>query len=169
MLLIEAAAEVPELDLVLMGDGRLRTELTKKIVDLGLGGRVHLLAPEPLVTLLPLTMTADFGVHPLEGGCLNHHQASPNKLYEYLHAELPVVVTDLPGMRRRLADAPGGDPSLRFAPGDKAGLIVALRHLATDEVLRANLTHSAREARRSYCWQAQEKTLKDLYRRVLPP
>lgn len=165
-LLVEAVAEVPELDLVLMGDGRLRNALHRQIVDLGLSKRVHLLPPEPLDRLLSLSMTADFGVHPLEAGCLNHAQASPNKLFEYLHAGLPVVVTDLPGMRQVLAGAPGGNPGLSFASGDRAGLTQALRRLATDPVLRTQLAARARAARQVYCWQAQEGVLHDLYARI---
>jgi glycosyltransferase involved in cell wall biosynthesis len=166
-LLVAAAAEVPELDLVLMGDGRLREALARQIADLGLEGRVHMIPPEPLERLLSLSMTADFGVHPLEAGCLNHAHASPNKLFEYLHAGLPVVVTDLPGMRRALAAAPGGDPGLRFTPGDRAGLAAALRRLAIDPGLRTDLAARARAARRAYCWQAQEGRLRALYARVL--
>lgn len=166
-LLVSAAAEVPEMDLVLMGDGRLRETLARQIADPGLGGRVHLIPPAPLAGLLALSMSADFGVHPLEAGCLNHAQASPNKLFEYLHAGLPVVVTDLPGMRAALTMAPGGDPGLRFAPGDGAGLAAALRRLATEPALRATLAARARAARQAYCWQAQEGVLRDLYTRLL--
>lgn len=166
-LLVEAAAELPELDLVLMGNGRLRTALAGQIAALGLERRVHLIPPEPLARLMSMTMTADIGVHPLEAGWLNHAQASPNKLFEYLHAGLPVVATDLPGMRRALAAAPGGDPSLRFASGDRAGLVAALRRLANDRALRAELAARARAARLAYCWQAQEGRLRALYAAVL--
>jgi glycosyltransferase involved in cell wall biosynthesis len=39
--------------------------------------------------------TADVGVHPLLAGVPNHEMALPNKIFDYMHAGLPIVVTDL--------------------------------------------------------------------------
>lgn len=162
-LLVEAAGDVPEMDLVLMGNGRLRDSLAKKIENMKLTGRIHMLPPEPLAKLLSLSMTADFGVHPLEASCLNHAYASPNKLFEYLHSELPVVVSDLPGMRQILTQAPGGNPGLMFSAGNRAELVRALRQMAKDTTLRQSLAKRARVAKQYYCWQAQESTLQTVY------
>ncbi|TQM90346.1 glycosyltransferase [Roseinatronobacter monicus] len=166
-LLVAAMPEVPDLDLVLMGDGRLREALKKQIAELGLLGRVHLVPPEPLERLLPTSMTADFGVHPLEAGCLNHAHASPNKLFEYLHARLPVVVSNLPGMCHALRQAPGGNPGLMFASGDREELTRVLRRMTADPALRAVLSSRARAASEAYCWQAQEHSLSDVYEELL--
>lgn len=48
--------------------------------------------PDEVVEFLA---TADVGVHPLLAGIPNHEMALPNKLFEYVHAGLPIVVTDL--------------------------------------------------------------------------
>lgn len=162
-LLVEAAGDVPEMDLVLMGDGRLRDSLAQKIKNMKLTGRIHMLPPEPLARLLSLSMTADFGVHPLEASCLNHAYASPNKLFEYLHSELPVVVSDLPGMRQILTQAPGGNPGLMFSAGNRTELVRVLRQMAKDPTLRQSLAKRARAAKQYYCWQAQESTLQSIY------
>lgn len=162
-LLVEAAGDIPEMDLVLMGDGRLRDSLVRKIEEMKLTERVHILPPEPLARLLSLSMTADFGVHALEASCLNHAYASPNKLFEYLHSDLPVVVSDLPGMRQTLAQAPAGSPGLTFSAGNRAELVQVLRQMANDPNLRLSLSKSAQAAKQHYCWQAQESTLQSLY------
>ncbi len=44
--------------------------------------------------LVPFLSGADVGVHPLPSGSPNHDMAMPNKLYEYLHAGLTLVVSD---------------------------------------------------------------------------
>ncbi|MGP9791516.1 glycosyltransferase [Roseinatronobacter sp. NSM] len=164
--LVAAAAGVPGLDLVLMGDGRLRDALAAQITALGTSARIHLMPPEPLDQLLALTMTADFGVHPLEASCLNHAYASPNKLFEYLHAGLPVIMTDLPEARRVLNAAPAGNPAILVPPGDQTALRDALQMLTNTPKRRAVLAHRAKAAGQMYCWQMQEDTLTRLYQDV---
>ena len=162
-LLVEAMVEVQSLDLVIMGDGRLRNSLMAHISELGLSDRVHMLPPEPLDNLLALTMTADIGVHALEAGCLNHAYASPNKLFEYFHAGLPVIMTDLPEVRSIFRKAPDGSPGLLFRPGDKEALVFALEKLSGDSALRSTLADRARRASQQFCWQAQEQVLLEAY------
>ena len=62
----------------------------------GLEGRVHFLPSVPLADLLAQTADADVGVSLLQDTCENHRLALPNKVFEYLAAGVPVVVSDLP-------------------------------------------------------------------------
>ena len=43
---------------------------------------------------------ADLGVAPIENVCLSYYFCSPNKLFEYINAGLPVVASDFPEMRQ---------------------------------------------------------------------
>lgn len=61
----------------------------------GVDKRLHILPAVPPVTLPAYLSGADIAVHPLEPSCLNHDLAMPNKLFDYVFAGLPVVVSDL--------------------------------------------------------------------------
>ena len=50
----------------------------------------------PLDRLLEHTADADVGVSLLQDTCENHRLALPNKVFEYVAAGVPVVVSDLP-------------------------------------------------------------------------
>ena len=50
--------------------------------------------------LLRYTASADYGVLFYENNCLNHYYCSPNKMFEYLMAGIPVLCADLFEMRR---------------------------------------------------------------------
>ena len=49
------------------------------------------------------TAEADVGVSLLQDTCENHRLALPNKVFEYLAAGVPLVVSDLPELRRLVA------------------------------------------------------------------
>ena len=50
--------------------------------------------------LLEYTSSADFGILFYENNCLNHYYCSPNKMFEYLMAEIPVIASNLYEMKR---------------------------------------------------------------------
>jgi len=56
-------------------------------------------AVEPNI-LLDYTSSADFGLLFYENNCLNHYYCSPNKMFEYLMAEIPVIVSNLYEMKK---------------------------------------------------------------------
>ena len=95
-LLVHAMQDVDNADLVFLGDGPLRSQLEEAVRQKGLDGKVHFLDPVAPEVLLKYTASADIGVTLLEDTCMNHRYALPNKLFEYLMADTPVLASDLP-------------------------------------------------------------------------
>ncbi|MCP9488893.1 MAG: glycosyltransferase [Solirubrobacteraceae bacterium MAG38_C4-C5] len=104
--LVRAAALVPGAHLVFLGDGEVACEarIHELVAELDVSDRVHLLASVPLERLLEHTREADIGLSALEDTCENHRLALPNKVFEYLAAGVPVVVNDLPELRRLVGE-----------------------------------------------------------------
>lgn len=100
--LVAAMAHVrdPRVHLVVLGDGRLRDALQRTVDRAGLGARVHLLPAVPQRELLAWTEAADAGIVPYQPTCLNNRLCTPNKLFEFIAAGLPVLSSDLPEIRR---------------------------------------------------------------------
>lgn len=160
-------ASIPKLHpsghLVLMGDGRLKDDLLKQASTLGIADRVSWHPPVPLDVLPSYTAAADIGVHPLEDMCRNHRWASPNKLYEYVHAGLPVVMSSLLEPRRILETWGVGQC---FTPGDAHSLSTVLNRLLRNDTLRAELAENSRKAARTLTWQSQAQHLIALYKSI---
>jgi hypothetical protein len=77
-----------------------------------LGRRIHILDPVSQDTLLDFTASADFGVIPYPPVDLNTRYCMPNKLFEYIQAELPILANDLHEVGRIMRELNGGGLSL---------------------------------------------------------
>lgn len=99
---VEALAQVPEVHLAVVCVPSPRSaqamELARQAAELGVGDRLYRVAPVAPESVLDFLRTADIGVHPMVGGIPNHEMALPNKLFDYVLAGLPVVVSDLTEM-----------------------------------------------------------------------
>lgn len=131
--------------------------------QLGVDDRVHLVDPVLPEAISGFLASADVGVHPMVSGLANHEMALPNKLFDYIFAGLPVVVSDVAEMRRFVTEHGVG---ATFDPGDPDDLARAVRDVLAD-------SESFRRAVRSpelldmYCWDEQARRLRELYSTLL--
>jgi glycosyltransferase involved in cell wall biosynthesis len=139
--LIEAMVHVrsPFVHLVIMGDGRLGAALAKAIRRLGLSHRVHLHPAVPQKELLAATAGADAGVIPYQATCLNNYYCTPNKLFEFIAAGIPILASDLPEIRRII----------------ESHNIGMLADLSSAKKTARSIDHFFSDAQRFKIWQAQ--------------
>lgn len=89
--------------LVVLGDGPALLPLQRRARSAGVANRVRFHPAVPQAELLDMTRGADFGVIPYRANCLNMELCTPNKLFEFIMARVPIVATDLPEIRRIVA------------------------------------------------------------------
>ena len=116
----------------------------------------------PQKELLALTASADIGICLTEDMCLSHSFSLPNKLFEYAMAGIPMVVSDLPEMRRLTEEFECGLVCEQLSP---AGIRTALDSLISMDL--SALAQNARRLAKEHCWENQEKKLIDLYQSLL--
>src|SRR5205085_12556213 len=63
-------------------------------------GRVHVIPAVPQRDLLAYCASADVGVIPYQAVDLNNYYTSPNKLFDFIQAGLPIVASDLPYLHK---------------------------------------------------------------------
>jgi glycosyltransferase involved in cell wall biosynthesis len=85
--------------LVFMGYGESQNELEEIAISHNLTRRVHFKSTVSQAELLFWTASADAGVIPYQNIDLNNHYCSPNKLFEFILAGVPIVANDLPFLR----------------------------------------------------------------------
>jgi glycosyltransferase involved in cell wall biosynthesis len=148
----------PRPALVFMGDGPLEllvAEAGSRNPDVR---RIPAVPPEEV---LAYGASADVGLCLVQATCLSYALCMPNKLFEYLHAGLPVVVSNLSELGQLVRDARVG----RVVAGDDAGSVAAT-------VLEMNASDlgafgpAVAEAARKYNWQAQADVLVTLYTKL---
>jgi glycosyltransferase involved in cell wall biosynthesis len=164
--LIRAVAEMDSAHLLFLGaDGAFVDGLRELGRSAGLDGRLHFHPPVPLAELLSYTSQADVGVSLLEDTCENHRLALPNKLFEYLAADLPVVVSDLPEMRRLVTERGVGWVTNPGNPDDIARVLAEALADRDDPALHERVQAAAAELN----WPHERARLTDLYAKLERP
>jgi glycosyltransferase involved in cell wall biosynthesis len=158
--LVRAVARMDSAHLLFLGaDVAFAERLRELGNEVGLDGRLHFHPPVALAELLSYTTQADVGVSLLEDTCENHRLALPNKLFEYLAADLPVVVSDLPEMSRLVTERVVGWTT---DPGDPADIARVLE-LALEERNDPALHERVGAAAAELSWPHERSRLTGLY------
>jgi glycosyltransferase involved in cell wall biosynthesis len=161
--LVRALPGMDSTHLLFLGaDGAYANELRRLADGLGVGERTHFHPPVALAKLLSYTHQADVGVSLLADSCENHRLALPNKLFEYLAADLPVVVSDLPEMRRLVTERGVGWVTDSGDPADIAHVLEEALGERDDETLRERVRAAAAELN----WPHERSRLTGIYAKL---
>jgi len=164
--LLEAVARVPRAALVVQGRGEYEGAMRACVASLGIGGRVHVMGQVPHDDLFALTCGADVGTVFLDGVTLNHRLAWPNRVFMYFMAGVPVLGTDLPGLRQLLM-RPGQQAGLLTPPGDAVAIAAAIESVLGDPERRRAMGEAGRAlAEAEYHWEAQAVRLRGVYEKL---
>ncbi|MEM9985083.1 MAG: glycosyltransferase, partial [Bacteroidota bacterium] len=101
---IEAMAFLPGYHLWIVGKGDVLEQLQQRVVHLRLEQQVTFWGFKPPEELWELTPQAALGLSIEEDLGGNYHYASPNKVFDYIQAHVPVLVSDLPEMRATIEE-----------------------------------------------------------------
>lgn len=164
LLPLEVLPEVPGAVLVYLGSGPLAPVIQERAAALKIAHRVHLLPPVWPDELLAITASADVGLVLLEDTCLNHRLALPNKLFEYLAAGVPVLVSDLPELRRVVETYGVG---YIVGTSNSGALAAAMRRLVEDADLRRRLAACTSVAFAAHSWAHLAPRFQEAYRNLL--
>ena len=96
--MIETMPLLEEYIFVIIGDGDITEKLKNKVTNLSLVDRVKFLGKKTPNELKKLTPNATIGISLEEDLGLNYRYALPNKIFDYLHANVPVIVANLKEM-----------------------------------------------------------------------
>jgi rhamnosyl/mannosyltransferase len=140
---IRAMRELPEVDLVIVGDGPLRRELEDLARALGVAGRVNFEGERLNQEIVPYYLASDAYVLP---------SVAPSEAFGIVQIEamacgLPVVNTSLPsGVPFVSRD---GETGFTVPPGDASALASAVSRLLGDDALRRRFGDAGRQRARA--------------------
>jgi glycosyltransferase involved in cell wall biosynthesis len=137
--------------IVFLGNGS-EVEALHQLAGKLLNKRVFFLPAVSQDELLRYTASADVGLIPYGGVDVNTLFASPNKLYEYLQAALPILANRLPFLALKLEQTGSG---ILTDFSDPKAVAAALHDL--DDKTLAKLRRKARKAKEVECWEEEAK------------
>lgn len=123
-------------------------------------GLIYFMPAVPQDELLVLCASCDVGIIPYQAVDLNNYYSSPNKLFDYIQAELPIVASDFPFLHKVVADDGLGVVANLTTPESYAEAINQVLTLPDGGAqIRANMRRVAPQ----YTWAAQAQRLVEAY------
>jgi glycosyltransferase involved in cell wall biosynthesis len=155
--LIEAAAQVPSIRVVIAGEGDLRSELERRARELG--APVAFLGSVERSRLTALLATVDIVVVPSVVDSAGNVDGLPNTLLEALAAGRAVVASRVAGIPDVIDDDVNG---VLVPERDPAALAAAVRRLVDDSAARRRLGSCARaDALARLTWEQHAAVLEE--------
>jgi glycosyltransferase involved in cell wall biosynthesis len=140
------------------------THLQDRAAQLGVHARLHVLPYVPVAEIPAFLASADIGVLPVHH--LPHHQpVLASRYFEYAHARLPVVVSDVRAMSAATLELGNGEV---FRARDTADFVRAVGAVLTNP-RRYRKAYDRVDVLRQWSWQTESEPLLDLYSRLLGP
>jgi len=154
-LMIDSMLHLPNHLFIIIGNGDIYQFLQKKIINNGLQKKVILtgkLTPEKLQKLTPL---ADIGISLEEDFGLNYRFALPNKIFDYIQAEVPILVSNLPEMKHIIKTYNVGEIVYNREPKEIAKQILSFS--------KKDFSSALKIAKKSLIWEKQVVKLKEIF------
>ena len=89
-----------KLHFAIIGEGPSRKKFESIVSECGVEKKVTFLGRVSHEELMRITPTADIGLALIENISLSYYYALPNKLFEYIMAEVPILSSNLPQMEK---------------------------------------------------------------------
>jgi glycosyltransferase involved in cell wall biosynthesis len=138
-------------------------QLAVQARSLGVADRLHLLEPVRPDEVSAFVASADVGLLPLRHFG-SHELALANKLFEYLYANIPVLVSDCTAQADFVRSHGVGAVHLA---DDASSFAAELRGLLARRAEVVQVIASSPDLLEPFAWERQEATLRDFYRHLL--
>ncbi|MDR2843562.1 MAG: glycosyltransferase [Candidatus Symbiothrix sp.] len=97
---IDAMPYLDDFIFYVIGDGDVLEDLKEKVRSMKLENQVVFTGRIPFEQLPAYTACADIGINLLENRGLNYYYALPNRIFDFIRANIPVLTVDFPEIRR---------------------------------------------------------------------
>lgn len=159
MIFLDAA----DYHLLIIGGGDIFTKLEKMIVQNQLSDKITLIPKVPFAVLGHFTRKAHLGISIDKAYVLNHKYSLPNKLFEYLHAGVPVLASRLVEQERIINEYQVGTFIEDYQPEHIAGKITEI--FANPELL-SRWKQNTGKLRETLNWENESKIVIDIFKQV---
>tara|TARA_B110000046_G_scaffold186004_1_gene231236 strand:- start:1824 stop:2924 length:1101 start_codon:yes stop_codon:yes gene_type:complete len=159
--MIKALKFIDNLDLIIIGYGKVEKELKAFVLEEKMYERVHFLGRISRDKLFNYTKKATLGMVLEEPLGLSFKYSLPNKLFDYIHAEIPIVAGNLPEITRIIKEHKVGAIVDDYSP-EKIAL--AIKKLLNDESLLSEIKENQQKAKEILCWEKESEKLNNYFK-----
>lgn len=146
--------------LVIVGDGDLLSECKELVASEKLNHKIVFTGRINIEELKKITPFATIGLTVEKNMGLNYYFALPNKLFDYIHSEVPVLATNLPEIKRVVETFGVGIIINEITPGEIAS---GIRQMLASPDQMKEWKMNCTKAKDDLCWENEEKILIQIF------
>lgn len=154
-LMIQTMNLLDDFVFVIVGSGDIEEELKQLVSRLNLEEKVKFLGRLTPEELQKITPNASVGISMEEDLGLNYRFALPNKIFDYIQADVPVLVSNLPEMKQIVLDYKVGEIIAERTPKNIAQQI--------KNIANSNYSDELKKAKETLVWKNEEAVLLSIF------
>jgi glycosyltransferase involved in cell wall biosynthesis len=157
-IMIQAMQYLPDYQLIIAGKGVIENDLKKLCNELHLNDKIIFTGNIDIFSLHYYTQQAKIGFSLEQGRSINYFYALPNKIFDYIQAETPVICANLQEMRKLVEKYSVGDVFEGNNPKELADFVV--KFIAQKAEF---YSQNCGVAKQILNWENEEKKLLKIY------
>jgi glycosyltransferase involved in cell wall biosynthesis len=161
---LTAMQYLPDYLLLFIGGGDVIKELIRESRKLNLDDRVRFIPKLPMRELKAFTSIADVGLSLDKDTNINYRYSLPNKIFDYIHAGLPVVTSKLVEVKKIVE---GFNIGLCIDSHEPKVFAQTIKEMFADEVRFNQWKENVKVAAKELCWEKEEQNFLEIYRDAL--
>ena len=152
--------------LLLLGNGTAKyvADLKKLAESEGVMDRVCIHDAVEYNELWKYAGAADAGMITVRASWKSYYYMLPNKLFENIQSETPVICSDFPAVQKVVNTYLIG---LTCDPEKPEDINRCIMRLQSDHKFYSDCKRRIKEVKKELCWEKEKEVLKDAYRRIL--
>ena len=153
---IKAMKHINNAIFVIIGDGDIYNELKQIVIDNKVDEKVFFTGKLPFNNLSKYTKNADLGIVLQEDISLSYKYVLPNRLFDYINAELPVIASDLPEIRKIISEYKTG---ILISDMNPEILAKEINDLLSNQKKYQEIKTNLKIIKNTFCWEKEETLL----------
>ncbi len=157
---VEAMTLIPDAYLIFVGDGDVIPFLKHRVVELNIADRVLFYGKKPYHKLLQYTHHASIGLTLDKPTNLNYLYSLPNKVFDYIHTNTPIIATDLIEIKKVVVTYDVGEIIGELTV---TNLATAINNLLHNPNRWQHYYEQCNNVKPLLCWENECEVLKEIY------
>ncbi len=161
--IIEAMPYIDDAVFYIAGDGDILESIRKLVDKKQLHEKVFFLGRIPLEKLREYTVSSNLGVCLLENMGKNYYYSLPNRIFDFIHAEVPILATNFPEIRKIVDSYKIGSLIDNYDPiflADTIRKTIAYWENNPEKELLFE------KAKQDLCWEKESIVLTEIFKRI---
>jgi glycosyltransferase involved in cell wall biosynthesis len=146
--------------LLLIGEGPLKQKLKEMVDSLDLNNTIEFVNFIPNEQLIEYIRKATIGLSIIQADCTNRKFALPNKFFEYIHAGLPVLASNIPTLDAYTQKYKVGRT---VDPENPAEIAKVIEEMVSDPFQLEKWGINCKQASKKLNWQNESQKLAEIY------